>query len=209
MPQISTSEAIAKGLTAQHIATNLANYEAARSGFFVLEVHGLTNLLQPNYTGGINDPDAEENFMNADVATDILRLNTTSAPAPQYSVKTDKFTRGNDVVNFAMTPDWKDGTLTIDDLVGVDTKSKLYAWLRLAYDPHTFKGGRMRDYKKNCTLFEYTQDYELIRTWTLYGCFITSIQEGDWNKEQDGKRQLTANLVYDRATFELPEEENE
>jgi hypothetical protein len=73
------------------------------------------------------------------------------------------------------------------------------AWQGLAYNVHTRKGGRMKDYKKNCTLIEYTQDFEQIRSWTLYGCWIQDIQEGDFDKENDGKRQITANIVYDRA----------
>lgn len=63
----------------------------------------------------------------------------------------------------------------------------------------------MKNYKKTATLIEYTQDYEPIRTWTIYGMFITKLDEGDFDKENDGKRQITANFVYDRAIMELPE----
>lgn len=63
----------------------------------------------------------------------------------------------------------------------------------------------MADYKKTCTLCEYTQDYQLIRTWTLEGCFITQLQEDNFDKENDGKRKITATIVFDRATVEVPE----
>lgn len=62
---LSTNEAISSGLTAQHIATNLQDYEAARSGFFVLKVSGLDNLLNTNYSGGIDDGDAADNMMDS------------------------------------------------------------------------------------------------------------------------------------------------
>ena len=65
----------------------------------------------------------------------------------------------------------------------------------------------MRDYKKTCTLCEYTQDYELIRTWTLEGCFITKLTEDDFDRENDGKRQIQADFIFDRAIVELPDEE--
>lgn len=189
------------GMTARSIASNLEQYEAARSGFFILEVDDLSNLLKQNYTGSINEAPASE-FMDNEKVKEVLRLNVVKCPVPTYSVETLQYTRGNDVVHFAGKPTFDGGSLTVDDVVGVDTKSILMAWLRNAYDPHTFKGGRMKNYKKNCTLMEYTQDYQLIRTWTLYGLFITGISEGDFDKENDGKRQLTANFVYDFAVME-------
>lgn len=211
MAQLDKTSAIMAGMTAQHIATNLEAYEAARSGFFVFEIapSEMTNLLETNYTGGIADPDAANHFMDSDFASKALRLNVVQTSVPHFDITPHQFVRGNDVVNFAGVPKFGNGSIAIDDLVGLDTKSVLMAWQRLAYDPNTFKGGRMKDYKKTCTLMEYTQDYELIRSWTLYGCFITTIQEDEFNKENDGKRTLRATLVYDRAIMKLPEEELE
>ena len=65
----------------------------------------------------------------------------------------------------------------------------------------------MADYKKPATLCEYTQDYELIRTWTLEGVFITKVSDDEFNREQDGKRQLKVEFSYDRAIMDLPEVE--
>jgi hypothetical protein len=59
----------------------------------------------------------------------------------------------------------------------------------------------MKDYKKTCTLVEYTQDYVPIRTWTLHGVFITKISEGEFDRENDGKRQITADFSFDRAVM--------
>ena len=77
------------------------------------------------------------------------------------------------------------------------------AWQALAYNVYTRKGGRMKDYKKNATLIEYTQDFEQIRSWTLYGCWISNISESEFDKESDGKRQITATIQYDRAEMNL------
>jgi hypothetical protein len=100
-------------------------------------------------------------------------------------------------------PTWNGGTIEVDDIVGLDTKSILMSWHYLVYNPHTRKGGRMKDYKKTATLCEYTQDYELIRTWTIEGIFITKISEGDFDRENDGKRKLSAEFVFDRATVDF------
>lgn len=207
MAKLTTQQGIAQGLTAQHIATNLANYEAARSSFFVFVVNDLSNLLKPNFHGGIDDDDAINNVYDEVKAAEAIKLNVVSCDVPSWEVSTGEITRGNDKVKYAMSPSFGDGSIKVDDMIGLDTKSILYAWLRLAYDPNTFKGGRMKDYKKTCTLMEYTQDFELIRTWTIYGCFITKLDESAFDKENDEARKITATFVYDRAIPELPEEE--
>ena len=188
---------MSNSLSAQHISTNLANYEAARSGFFSLIVNDINNIISAAYTGEASAA-ADSDKIGAQ-AQEVLKLNVVKAPVPHFSLNKLSYRRGNDVVNFAGVPDFKDGSITVDDVVGMDTKSILMAWQGLAYNVHTRKGGRMKDYKKNCTLIEYTQDFEQIRSWTLYGCWIQDIQEGDFDKENDGKRQITANIVYDRA----------
>lgn len=123
--KISTNEAISAGMTAQHIATALKDYEAARSGFFVLKVSGLDNLLKTNYSGGIDDGDAVDNMMNQEKAEQILTLSVTKCPIPHYEVKTESFKRGNDTINFATTPEYSSGSITVDDFVGLDVKSVL------------------------------------------------------------------------------------
>ena len=193
-----------ESLNTTHISTNLRNYEAARSGFFTLVVDDLTNLLKPNFKGDAREATDADRIQNAQT---VLKLNVVAATVPQFSVGTEEFRRGNDTVKFATVPTWEGGSLTVDDIVGLDTKSLLISWLYLAYNPHTRKGGRMADYKKTETLCEYTQDYELIRTWTLEGVFITKVTDDEFNREQDGKRQLKVEFSYDRAIMDLPEVE--
>ena len=193
-----------ESLNTTHISTNLRNYEAARSGFFTLVVDDLTNLLKPNFKGEAREATDADRIQNAQT---VLKLNVVAATVPQFSVGTEEFRRGNDTVKFATVPTWEGGSLTVDDIVGLDTKSLLISWLYLAYNPHTRKGGRMADYKKTATLCEYTQDYELIRTWTLEGVFITKVSDDEFNREQDGKRQLKVEFSYDRAIMDLPEVE--
>ena len=197
---------MSNSLSAQHISTNLANYEAARSGFFSLIVDDIDNIIKASYTG---DPAAAPDSDKIKQAQEILKLNVTNAPVPHFQIQKLSYKRGNDTVNFAGTPEFQDGEITVDDVVGMDTKSILMAWQGLAYNVHTRKGGRMKDYKKTATLVEYTQDFEQIRSWKLYGCWISNIQEDNFNKEQDGKRAVRATIVYDRAVMELPEGENE
>lgn len=191
---------MSNSLSAQHISSNLANYEAARTGFFSLIVDDIDNIVNAAFSGDPRDAADSDKIKRAQ---ETLKLNVISAPVPHFSLEPLKYQRGNDTVKFAGVPTFKDGSIKVDDVVGMDTKSILMAWQALAYNVYTRKGGRMKDYKKNATLVEYTQDFEQVRSWTLYGCWISDISEEDFNKESDGKRQITATIQYDRAEMNL------
>jgi hypothetical protein len=203
------------GLNARHISNNLRDYESARSGFFSLLV---TFDSSPNGESGdkikklirANQGASDANAIDYASAQEILKLNVVKAPVPHFSVKVESYKRGNDTIKFAGTPDFESGgNIVVDDFVGVGTKDILMAWQALTYDVHTRKGGRMKDYKKNATLIEYTQDFEEVRSWTLYGCWISKISESEFDKENDGRRQITATIEYDYAYLNSNEEEKD
>ena len=189
---------MANSLDAQHISTNLANYEAARSGFFSLIVDNLDNIVKATYTGEHSAAPASDKIAQAQ---ETLKLNVLTSDVPHFELGVLEYKRGNETVRFAGTPTFNAGSIKVDDVVGVDTKSILMAWQGLAYNVHTRKGGRMKDYKRNCTLVEYTQDYEQVRSWTLYGCWISALSEDAFDRENDGKRAITATIQYDRAVM--------
>ena len=189
-----------------HISANLENYESARTGFFTFQVapSELENLYNINYNRDSGGEATKENgnLYDAKLASDYLRLNVTKADVPTFELAVLDYRRGNNVVHYAGVPTYEGGSFTVSDIVGLDTKSLLYSWLYLAYDPKTRKGGRMKDYKKTATLTEYTQDFEKIRTWTLHGVFITKISEDAFDKESDGARSLSVSISYDWAEMD-------
>ena len=189
---------MSNSLYAQHISTDLANYEAARTGFFSLIVDDLDNIIKATYTG---DHAAAPDTDKIAKAQEVLKLNVITADVPHFELETLQYKRGNEVVKFAGTPTFSSGSVKVDDVVGLDTKSILMAWQGLAYNVHTGKGGRMKDYKRKCVLVEYTQDYEQVRSWDLYGCWIKGLSEDAFDKENDGKRAITATIEYDRAVM--------
>lgn len=191
---------MSNSLSAQHISSNLANYEAARTGFFSLIVDDIDNIVNAAFSGDPRDAAASDKIARAQ---ETLKLNVIKAPVPHFSLATLEYRRGNDQVKFAGVPTFDAGDITVDDVVGMDTKSILMAWQALAYNVYTRKGGRMKDYKKTATLIEYTQDFEQVRSWTIYGCWVSKISEGEFDKENDGKRQITATIEYDRAEMNL------
>lgn len=192
-----------ENMNTTHITENISQYEAARSSFFVFTVHlGNDRLLHPEATPG-SESDSDY-FKNAE---DYIRLNVVKASVPTFTVETHTYRRGNDVVKFAGVPTWPEGSITVDDVVGLHVKDMLYAWLYKAYNPNTRAGGHMANYKKTCELMEYTQDYQLVRTWTLEGCFITGISEAPFDRENDDKRQLEVAISYDRAIMNPNQED--
>ena len=195
---------MSNSLSAKHISTGLANYEAARTGFFSLVVNDLDNIIRASFSN--EDTEAATAKDKIAQAQEALKLNVIGFKPPHFTLQKHAYRRGNDVVQFAGVPDFDDSlSMKVDDIVGIDTKSILMAWQALAYNVYTRKGGRMKDYKKNCTLIEYTQDFEQVRSWNIYGCWISAIDDSDFDKESDGPRKLTATLIYDRAEMVMPE----
>jgi hypothetical protein len=187
---------MSNSLSAQHISTNLANYEAARTGFFSLIVDDIDNIIKATYTGDHANAPVGDKISKAQ---ETLKLNVLTADVPHFELETLQYKRGNEVVKFAGVPTFSSGSVKVDDVVGLDTKSILMAWQALAYNVHTGKGGRMTDYKKKCVLIEYDQTYTQVRSWDLYGCWIKTLSEDAFDKENDGKRAITATIEYDKA----------
>ena len=94
-----------------------------------------------------------------------------------------------------------------NDYIGADTKSVLMAWQNMSYNVRTEKVGSLdvTPYKKDCYLIEYTPDYRKVRTWRLYGCWISSLTEGEYTAEDGGKHNIDCTIQYDRAEIDLTE----
>lgn len=194
-------------LNTTHISNNLRLYESARSGFFVFMINNpaetFANLVKPGVDPDASEPTAENGQLYVgEIAAEAIKLNVVKASVPNFEIAEHEYRIGNDVVYFAGVPTFADGSITVNDVIGLETKNIFYAWQYLAYNPHTRKGGRMKDYKKSCTLIEYTQDLQQIRSWTLEGCWVKNIEEGEFDKENDDKRQMTISIRYDRAIMD-------
>ena len=49
---------------------------------------------------------------------------------------------------------------------------------------------------------EYSPDQQLVRKWRLYGCWISSISEGDYDAESNDKKMISATIEYDKAKID-------
>lgn len=182
-----------------HINTDIQNYELARSNFFTFIVDDLEGLVKSDFS--LEQPEAGDIINNGQ---EVIKLSVTKASVPHFEVAPLEIRRGNSVIKFAGNPSFKEGSLELQDFVGLKVKSVLMAWQALSYDVVNDRGGRASAYKKNCTLIEYTQDYEEVRRWDLIGCWISGIQEDDFDMNSDGARKITATLQFDRAIMHDP-----
>ena len=184
-----------------HISSNLENYEVARSNFFTFIVEDLGNLVRSDFN--LDEP-TENDFIKD--GQEIIKLSVTRASGPHYSINPIEIRRGNSVIKMAGLPSFDAGSIEVQDFVGLDTKSVLMAWHALAYNTTNDLGGRMKEYKKNCTLVEYTQDHKEIRHWDLIGCWISAIEEEDFDVGADGgDRKINCTIQYDRSYMHLPD----
>ena len=188
-------------LGAYHLSDNPTLYEPARSNTFEFVVTRLGQLLRAGYSA-----DQSNAYLGTN-AEELLRISVVSSTVPTFSQEPIIIRRGNSVMKAAGIPTFKAGSLVINDYLGADGKSILMAWQNLSYNVKTEKVGRMKDYKKDCYLLEYSPDYQLVRTWKLKGCWISDLTMPDFNQEEGGKRQITASIEYDAAFMEMPDEE--
>lgn len=183
-----------------HISSDLENYEVARSNFFTLVVDNLDDLVRSDFA--LENPTEADKIKNGQ---EVVKLSVTKAFVPHFSVDTLSFRRGNSVIKYAGNPTFDDGDIEVQDFVGLGTKSVLMAWQALTYNVNTDKGGRAADYKRDCTLIEYTQDYQEIRRWKLIGCFISKLSEDAYDMSNGDDRKITATISYDRAVMKDPD----
>lgn len=180
-----------------HISDNYGDYELARSNFFTLQVDDIDNLVRSDF---------ELDKSRANPQTDILsncqsalKLAVTKTSIPHFEVGVTEVRRGNSVIKYASVPSFASGTIEVEDYVDLHVKDILMAWQALAYDVVNDKGGRAINYKKRCTLIEYTNDGNKIREWEIIGGWISAISEDDFDVTADGERKISCTFQFDRA----------
>ena len=179
-----------------HLANHPELFEIARNNNFEFLVDFKD---QPLIRQGMATTDTGATITNAQ---ELLRLSTDGSSVPHFSQKPIQIKRGNNTLNYAGTPEWSGHTIKVIDFLGVEAKEILMAWQALSYDIRTEKVGLVSDYKKTASLLEYSPDYQLIRRWKLFGCWVSEIREDEFRSDADGKREITATIIYDKAEID-------
>lgn len=181
-----------------HLAANTNLYEIQRTNNFEFIVTDIDGIMKAGMQGG----EANGTIANAQ---EILRLSVVSSTIPHFSQNPIEVKRGNSTMKFAGVPTFEAGTLKLNDYIGAATKEVLMAWQNLSYNVVTEKVGLASDYKKDCYLVEYTPDNQKVRQWKLHGCWISKLNESEYNSEQNDKKQIDVTIEYDRAEIDTSE----
>lgn len=187
-----------KDVLGWHIADNAANYEPARTNTFEFVITDIDKLLK----AGVDETgdNGEEDYVTG--GQEIIRLSVQKADVPHFSQGEVEVKRGNIKSYYAGEMTFDAGSIEVIDYIGKSGKSVLMAWQRLSGDSKTGKVGLAKDYKKTCTLIEYSPNYEQIRSWTLVGCWVTKLSESSFSMDSADKKVVTATIRYDRAYVE-------
>lgn len=183
-----------------HLANHPELYEIQRENnyeFIVTDIDGIRRA-------GATPDDANGKIANAQ---EVLRLSVSKAAVPHFTQEVIQIKRGNSTLKYAGVPTFDSGSFQFHDFIGAGTKDVLMAWQNLSYNVDTEKVGSVdaTKYKKDCYLIEYTPDYRKVRTWILYGCWISKLSEGEYQNESGGKHMVDATIEYDRAKIDLSE----
>ena len=181
-----------------HLADNPQLFEIQRSNNFEFIVTDIDNIKRAGAIG-------TERNARIKNAQEMLRLSVSKAQVPHFTQEVVNIKRGNSTLIYAGVPSFPEGSLSFHDFIGADVKSILMAWQNLSYNVKTEKVGSLdvTNYKKDAYLIEYTPDYRKVRTWRLYGCWISNLSEGEYNNETGDKHMIDCTIQYDRSEIDL------
>ena len=177
-----------------HLADNPNIYQPQFTNNFEFVITGIDSLLRAGATG----TDADADYLKNNEET--LRLAISNAFIPSFQQQEISIKRGNTEMKFAGVPSFQSGSITFNDYVGAEISDRLLAWQALSCDIKNETVGLAKDYKKDAYLIEYNSDYtQVVRTWQLKGCWISRLDFGNVDYEQNNKKQVSATIIYDRA----------
>lgn len=188
-----------------HIVRNPSLYEPARNNNFDLIINDVDRLLRE----GVDPAMAtEEDYITG--VGEIIRISAENFPVPNYSLEPVPVRRVNSTIKYAGGPTWSSGKFKCTDFVGARTKDALMALKAQAYDINHDVLHEASNYKHTWEVIEYNIDYtKKLRSWYLYGAWISDCQEGDFSHDDSGKRSIDVTVEFDRAIPVVETEEAE
>lgn len=94
-------------------------------------------------------------------------------------------------------------TFAFRDSIGPAVYQKLQQWQREHTDFVTGRGGYAATYKKTLNLNMEDPTGAVIQRFTLFGCFMTSLDGGDLDMTDDGIANVTFTISYDSYEIEF------
>ena len=136
---------------------------------------------------------------NGDYIDSGLSFLVTSFSLPKEQTETFKANYFNDSVNLTGKTSFSESTLVIKDAINYDSEKQFLQWRLRVYNPKTGKVGYAEDYKCDATVKEFSPSGDVVREWTLIGCFPSSVEYGDLTYEDAGEKQIQVTIMYDKG----------
>lgn len=133
----------------------------------------------------------------------ILTLAVASAFLPTESNEVISLNYNNTTITVAGKANANgSGSLVIRDLIQQDIEAMLDEWRATVYNKDTDAIGFAFDYKKPAKVTQCAPDGTLLRTWTLEGCWPSSVDYGQVSYDSPGVKTVSITLQYDKAKID-------
>jgi len=123
----------------------------------------------------------------------------TSFDLPKEQTDSFKANYWNDSVNLAGKTNYETTQMVIKDAINYDTEKQFLQWRLRVFNPKTGKVGYAEDYKCNAKVKEYSPSGDIIREWTIIGCWPSSVDYGSLTYAEDGEKTITVTITYDKG----------
>ena len=105
---------------------------------------------------------------------------------------------------------WNNITITLYDPVTPVGAAAVHAWVQEHHhNPQTGKEGYAMDYKRDLRFNAIGADGEVLEEWRLAGCWIVSVNYGDFDWSNSDPVEISIELAYDYAILEVSGPDND
>ena len=176
-----------------HIANDPTKYRPAMTNSFRISIPGLN--------GAIDKTSEEEGAVLGDDTELVLKIANESFKEPTLSQQSVSLKRGNLSIEFPGQIDAFSSTSTFTCFVDSDSYGKLYTWKCQAGDHETGEVGDPSDYWKTVTIEHLTGKGELIGTWTLNNCWLSSLEGATFDNNSANIKTVSVTLKYFKPIY--------
>jgi hypothetical protein len=130
---------------------------------------------------------------------ETLTLAVDSFALPTIANEPIELSHGNSKVKVAGGATFEGGDLVVKDFIIADTEKIVENWRKQVYNAETDAIGWAADYKKQGLVSEFSPDGTVERSWTLKGCWPSSVAYGEFSNDGADKKTITVTIAFDKA----------
>ena len=164
----------------------------------------MTNTFRitiPGLEGLIDKTSQEEGALIGEDAETILKVSNEDFKEPSLNQDSLSIKRGNLTMEFPGAIQAFSSSSSFSCFIDADTYGKLYAWKCLAGDHETGEVGDPVDYWRTVTVEHLTGKGELIGTWTLNNCWVSSLEGATFDNNSAQIKKVSITLRYFKPTY--------